>query len=199
MFAGETFRDLVARARRGDADAAHDLVQQYAPHIRRVVRIKMTDPNLLRVVDSMDICQSVLANFFVRISAGQFDLNNPQDLINLLVQMARNKVCDHARRQYADKRNRDRELAGNDEALGEVADPGESPSVFVANKDLLQQALHLLTDEERYLAEQRANGREWSDLAAELGKGAEALRKQYTRALDRVTNELGLDDSGIGG
>ena len=49
-----------------------------------------------------------------------------------------------------------------------------------------------LTPEERYLAEQRALGRPWAELAAELGKKAEALRKQHDRGIDRVVRELGL-------
>lgn len=193
----QVFRDLVERARRGDADAATELLRTYEPHIRRVVRVKMTDTSMRRVMDSMDVCQSVMANFFVRVAAGQFDLNNPQDLIKLLVRMTQNKIYDHVRRQQADRRDRRRETAGNDEALQAVADRGATPSVVIANRELLEKVRGRLTKEERYLAEQRALGREWSELAAELGKGAEALRKQYSRAMDRVAQELGLDDSGL--
>ena len=40
----------------------------------------------------------------------------------------------------------------------------------------------------------RANGREWSDIAGEVGGTGEARRKQLTRAIARVSRELGLDD-----
>jgi hypothetical protein len=34
------------------------------PAIRRVVRVRLQDRQLRRLLDSMDICQSVLGNFF---------------------------------------------------------------------------------------------------------------------------------------
>jgi RNA polymerase sigma-70 factor (ECF subfamily) len=158
-----------------------------------VVRVRLTDTSIRRVMDSMDVCQSVLANFFVRMSVGQFDLNDPQDLIRLLVRMTQNKILDHVRRQQADRRDRRREVAGSPEALEAVPEDGSSPSQKVANKELLDLVRQRLSDEERYLAEQRALGREWQDLAKELRKTPESLRKQYTRAIDRVTRELGVE------
>jgi len=191
----DSFRDLVRRARAGDPVAARELVDQYAPHIRRVVRIRLTDTSIRRVMDSMDVCQSVLANFFVRMAVGQFDLDDPQDLIRLLVRMTQNKILDHVRRQQADRRDRRREVTGNAEALEALAESDSSPSQKMANKELLELVHRSLSTEERYLAEQRALGREWHDLAKELGKSPESLRKQYARAIDRVTRELGVDDS----
>lgn len=41
------------------------------------------------------------------------------------------------------------------------------------------------------MAEQRALGRTWQELANELGGNAQALRKKLARALDRVTAEIG--------
>ena len=57
--------------------------------------------------DSMDICQSVLASFFVRAAVGQFDLNEPGQVVQLLVAMAQNKLAQEARfhrRQHRDIR-----------------------------------------------------------------------------------------------
>ena len=56
----------------------------------------------------MDICQSILANFFVRASAGEFDIETPEQLQKLLATMIRNKVTDHARRETAERRNMQR-------------------------------------------------------------------------------------------
>src|SRR5438874_1787325 len=64
----------------GDQPAA-DLVRQYEPTIRRVVRSRRVDARLGAVLDSMDICQSVLASFFVRTAAGQFEFDSPEDLV----------------------------------------------------------------------------------------------------------------------
>ena len=64
----------------------------------------------------------------------------------------------------------------------------------MAARDLLQEFRKRLSEEERALAEQRAQGREWADIAAAQGGSQEALRKKLARALDRVADELGLDE-----
>lgn len=192
--ADDDFREQLRRVRAGDGAAAAELVRRYEPEIRRVIRVRLNDPRLRRVVDSLDVCQSVLANFFVRASLGEFELQRPEELVALLVAMVRNKVVDQARRLQADKRDQRRlELAG-DSVLDRVPVRDANPESLVANRDLLAEVRRRLTEDERYLAEQRAAGREWPDLAAELGAGADALRKKLSRALDRVAKELGLED-----
>jgi RNA polymerase sigma-70 factor (ECF subfamily) len=193
MAADEEFRRLVSRVRQGCPDAAAELLKLYEPEIRRVIRIRLSDSRVRQVVDSIDICQSVMANFFVRAAAGQFDLDEPTQLVKLLAQMARNKVLDQVRRQQAGRRDRRREQGGGDGVLEGIAGSDGTPSQIVAHRELLQEVRRRLTSEERYLAEQREQGREWAELAVELGKGAEALRKQLTRGMDRVAQELGLD------
>ncbi|MGL4550838.1 MAG: RNA polymerase sigma factor [Gemmataceae bacterium] len=191
----ETFEELVKRLRLGDPEAARTLVRTYEGEIRRAIRVRLTDPALRRSLDSVDVCQSVLANFFFRVSAGQFDLHRPEQLLALLIKMARNKVIDHARKAHA--RQAGHRVVGDDaqDLLATAADPQETPSGLAANRDLVAAVRRRLTPDERYLAEQRAAGREWSDLAAELGRSADALRKQHDRALDRVAEQLGLDSS----
>src|SRR5262249_7307378 len=66
MIDGGTFADFVGRIRDGDEQAAADLVRRYEPIIRVVVRTRLGDRRLRRILDSMDICQSVLASLFVR-------------------------------------------------------------------------------------------------------------------------------------
>ena len=94
IMAGETpFDDLVARLRCGDPDAAAELVRRYEPAIRAAVRGRMADTRLRRLFDSMDVCQTVLASFFARVALGQYKLNSADDLVKLLVAMARNKLA----------------------------------------------------------------------------------------------------------
>jgi len=195
MDSQETFRQLISAVRAGDPDAATELVRHYEPEIRRIVRVRLTDPRLGRIVDSMDICQSVLGGFFVRAAAGQFELESPEQLLKLLMTMARNSIRDKARRQHAQRRDNRLQAADGEEILQGVAGAGSTPSQVVANRELLQEVRQRLTDEERWLATQRALGRDWADLAAEIGDSAEALRKRLKRGLDRVVAELGLESS----
>ncbi len=99
----------------------------------------LTDPSMHRVLDSMDICQSVLANFFVRAAAGQFELEQPEQLLKLLVTMVRNKFRDYARRQHAERRDNRRQQAGSPEALQALPGREETPSQIVAGEEMLRE------------------------------------------------------------
>src|SRR5262249_28058855 len=55
------FADFIRRIRAGDAQAAAQLVQQYESVIRLEVKLRLSDPRLRRLFDSMDTCQSVMA------------------------------------------------------------------------------------------------------------------------------------------
>ncbi len=189
----ESFTDLILRVRAGENAAAAELVRRYEPAIRRVVRVHLRDPRLRRVLDSTDVCQSVLASFFVRANLGQYDLDSPEHLLRLLATIARNKVTNQAIKHQADRRDYRREQAiDGREAL--VADTCSDPGEQAAARDLLQRVRERLSDDERQLAEQRGRGDSWAEIAAANGGTAEAMRKKLTRALDRVLSELGLDE-----
>jgi len=188
------FADFLRRIRTGDEDAASELIRCHEPVIRREIRMRLHDPSLYRVMDSMDICQSVMKSFFVRVACGQFDLNEPPQQLKLLVGMTRNKVAFAARKHRAQKRDiRRREAQGVEEL--ELAGVDASPSRIVAGKELLSLVREHLSDDERRLADLRAGGSEWSAIAAELGGTPDGRRVQLSRALDRVVRQLNLEDS----
>ncbi len=187
------FRELMRRVRAGDEDAATELIRRYEPTIRRVARVRLGDSGLRRALDSMDICQSVFASFFVRAALGQYDLDKPEQLLHLLVDMSRKKLIDQVRKQGAARRDYRRlENAGPD--LGDVVDPGPTPSQDVAARELLEEFRRRLSAEERELADERARGLDWAEIAAGRGDSPEALRKRLTRAVERVAQEVGLHD-----
>jgi RNA polymerase sigma-70 factor (ECF subfamily) len=187
------FADFLSRIRAGDQQAAAELVQRYEPLIRREVRLHLEDQRLGRLFDSMDVCQSVLASFFLRTAAGEYDLDKPEQLVGLLVRMARNKLASAARRQSRQKRDHRRATGGGD-ALDRMADESDSPSEMVAGQELIQRFHALLSEEERQLVELRGEGLAWADVAERLGGTAQARRMQLARTLDRVGKELGLED-----
>jgi RNA polymerase sigma-70 factor (ECF subfamily) len=189
---GETsFADLIRRVRAGEDAAASELVRHYEPAVRRAVRVRLRDARLRRQFDSMDVCQSVLASFFVRAALGQYELHTPAQLLRLLATMARNKVANAALRQRAGRRDY-RRLEEGDPHDRAVASADPTPSAVVAGQELLHEARRRLTPEERRLLELREQGREWAEVAADLGGSPEALRKRLDRAIDRVAAELGL-------
>jgi RNA polymerase sigma-70 factor (ECF subfamily) len=194
MIDAHAFDELIRRVRAGDQDAATELVKRYEPAIRRAVRFRLADARLGTLFDSMDICQSVLASFFIRAASGQYELETPGQLLRLLTAMARNKLNSQARKQFAQRRDTRRVAAGGQDE-GRLVAAGESPSGVVAARDLLQEVHRRLSADERRLLELRTQGYDWSAIASEIGGGAEALRRRLSRALDRIAGQLGLEDA----
>ncbi len=189
----QSFDELIRRVSVGDHEAAARLVRDFEPVIRRVVRARLRNARTCQEFDSMDICQSVLAIFFVRVAVGQYDLKEPGDLIKLLLTMTRNKVAEKMRRQHRQRRDSRRTVGAVEELALAGRDP--SPSSVVAGKDLLDEVRQRLNEEERQLVALRSQGLSWEEVAASLGGTAGARRNQLARALDRVSAELRLDEN----
>ena len=187
-----TFRALITRIRAGDQRAAAELVQRYEPAIRRVIRLWLRDRRLRRVLDSTDICQSVLLNFFTGIAAGRYVFDTPEQMLRLLAVMARNQVVNEVLRQRAARRDNRRVSSAGPGDWGGAA-PGPSPDQHVAAQELLDKVRHLLTPDERQLLALREQGRGWAEIGTSRGESPEALRKQLARAVLRVARSLGLE------
>ena len=188
MAEGTSFADFIRRIRAGDDEAARELVARYEPIIGREVRLRLRDPRLYSRFDWTDVCQSVMASFFVRAAAGQYDLEQPDELQRLLVVMARHKLSNQERRHRADRR---------DYRRLETCDPADlegrsapSPSRLVAGRELLEEFRRRLSDEERQVADLRAQGYQWAEIADRLGGTPRARCKQLERALNRVEQDL---------
>ena len=189
-----SFADFIQRIRTGDDQAAEELVRRYEPLIRREVRQRILDKRLNRAFDSMDVCQSVLASFFVRAATGEYDLDEPQQLIRLLVTMARNKLVSKARLEHRQRSDNRRVTVTDPLAMEELTDVQPSPSEVLSRRELLARMRTSLTDEEREIADLRGQGLAWEQIAERLGGSGNARRMQLTRGIERVGRELGLED-----
>jgi RNA polymerase sigma factor (sigma-70 family) len=187
-----SFDEIVRRCREGDERAAAELVRLYAPEVRRYVRYRLTSARLRRLLDSLDVCQSVFANFFARLADGAFDLKDGGQLQRLLRVMAGNRVKDHHRRQTAARR------AGDPLPLGETvdlpADPVADPAHAAETRDLVDALRARLSAEEGHVLDLWMQGTDWPDVARQMGSTAEAARKRLARAIDRVARDMGWED-----
>jgi RNA polymerase sigma factor (sigma-70 family) len=190
----EEFQELIRRVRAGDEEAARTFVATYEPAIRRAARIRILDPRLAPLLDSTDIVQSVFASFFVRAALGQYELEQPERVLRLLVSMSRRKLADFARKQAAARRDYRRTSptnTGRKQAMAVDCDPARS----VTTAELVEEFRKRLSPEERELAELRAQGQNWGDIGQTRGESPEALRKKLERAVSRISQDLGLDEN----
>jgi RNA polymerase sigma-70 factor (ECF subfamily) len=198
----DSFQALIARVRAGDEQAAAELVRQYEPAIRRAARVRLVDTRLNRLLDSMDICQSVMASFFVRAALGQYKLDTPDQLLRLLATMTRNKLAGQVKGHTAARRDF-RRVAGDappregetDAGAERIAGHDPTPSRDLAARELLDEALRRLSPDEKRILQFREQGAQWGEIATEMGASPDAIRVRLARAVDRVALELGLDES----
>jgi RNA polymerase sigma factor (sigma-70 family) len=141
----------------------------------------------------MDISQSVLSNFFVRVATRQYDLKEQGDLVRLLVTMTRNKVAEQLRNQHRQRRDSRRTMGGVEDMALASADP--TPSRVVAGRGILELVRQSLSGEERRLVDLRCQGLSWEEIADSLGGSPDARRKQMARAINEIIHKLRLDES----
>jgi RNA polymerase sigma factor (sigma-70 family) len=189
---GQEFQDFIVRIRAGDEHAAEQLYQKYERLVRREVRMHLLDPRLKRMYDTVDFTQSIMASFFFRAGNGEYQLSEPADLIRLLVTIARNKIASSSRRLLSQKRDAKRSFVDSF-ALDNHAENADSPSIAASLRELIAKANEQLTEEERSIQSMRRNGASWEVIAEQLGGTAQSRRMQLSRALDRISEKLGLD------
>jgi DNA-directed RNA polymerase specialized sigma24 family protein len=192
MSEASSFTSFMRAIRGGNEDAARELVRRFEGVIRREARLRMDDRRLLRVIDSMDISQSVLTSFFLRASTGHFDLETPEQLVKLLLRMTRNKLALQVRRQRARRRDHRMLAAARVDELN-VPSSYPGPSELASDHDLIDAVRFRMDDEERQIADMRAEGWEWSEIAGRLGGSPQARRMQLSRAVHRAAKALKLN------
>jgi RNA polymerase sigma-70 factor (ECF subfamily) len=190
-----SLQELVIRLRTGSQEAATELFARYGEEIHRYVHYRLTDPRLRTLVDSLDICQSVLGNFLLRLSKGELRLDDSRQLMGLLTVMARHKLCDVARKQAALRRQGFRGTIRGQDALNSIPQAGNDPADMVGEQELLAAVRKKLTEGEQMLVEMRLAGCDWAEIAHQCQTTPEAARKRMTRALDRAARELGLAEN----
>lgn len=190
------FATLAARLQENDPQAAVVLLDRYGDALRREARLTLLSRDLRRLVSESDVCQSVLARFFVGLWAGQYELHDDQQLVGLLKTMVRARVVDLHRRHTAEKRDirRTKSISGDQVPL---ADPGETtPSHALMQQELCERFTAALPEQCQRILELRRDQLGWPAIAEQLGEPGrgEAIRKQYERAVAKAMDVLGLED-----
>jgi RNA polymerase sigma factor (sigma-70 family) len=192
----EEFPKFLEALRQHDPQAFDRVVERSGPSIRALIRSWLGKAQLRRVVDSMDIWQSVLMKLGQCLENGQFTPASFAQLHSYLRSMARNKFCDVLRREQAAKRQLRVGPGRQRLDSGEVVDSGSSPSQQVAYAELWQQFQSRLSARARQIYQWKAQGWTWPQIAAELDGQPIAVRIGFDREIQRVAEQMGLYKKG---
>jgi RNA polymerase sigma-70 factor (ECF subfamily) len=165
-----SFRDAVERVCAGSEDAAHELIETYAPHIQRVIRRKLNQ-RMRSKFDSLDFVQMVWASFFnERQRIAEFQ--EPEELICYLVKMAQHKLIQESRRRLKYQKhniNRERSLDPARTPESSYSRKSATPSQIAMAREQLDGLIKQQSERDRRIVELRLDGATFGEISKRLG------------------------------
>jgi RNA polymerase sigma-70 factor (ECF subfamily) len=175
---------LMDRLRRGDEDAAEELVAAYEPLLRSAVRGGLPPP-LRSKLDSADVVQSVWVRVLPALREGRWDVADRARLRALLLTVARRRLISQYR-HHRPALERECGGAADVDLLPELGVP--QPSEVARAGELWEQVQGLCPPEHRRLLELRRQGLTLDEIAARTGMHEGSVR----RVLRQLARRLAL-------
>jgi RNA polymerase sigma factor (sigma-70 family) len=181
---------LLQQLRGGSQQAAAVLYERYAHRLRALAQAK-NYPDLVSRVDCDDIVQSVFESFFRGVNRGSYDVPAGEELWHLFLVITLNKI--RAKGVYHRAAKRDVRLTAHDDGIERYPDPlssGEAASVLL--KLAVEEALALLPEQHRRVAELRMEGHEVAEIAHRTGRSkrsVERMLQECRKKLSRLLEE----------
>jgi DNA-directed RNA polymerase specialized sigma24 family protein len=176
-------QEFFALMQGGDEGAVEAMLQEMDPFLRRVIRMRLLDGRLRRAVDTTDILQSLLEDFFRQPMAGERAESSSVQLCAYLAAAVRHKVQTRLRKE--------RRHAGSLPDQWEPACPEPDVGKRVEDQDFAAAIRSRLDESARLLFDLKAQGLTWQEVAAKVGGRADALRMRLNRSVAAVLTELG--------
>ena len=178
---------LIRRYRDGDEGAARELFDRYVERLLALARRRISQ-RLASRVDPEDVVQSVFRTFFDRAKAGQFQLDDPDDVCKLLARITVHKTLRQIAYHKAAKRDPSLEAAQSTEGqdrLMELLDREPTPDDANAFMDQLEHFLGALRPQDRQILELRMQGYNNLEIAEKL----EVSDRKIRRLMERVRGQ----------
>lgn len=181
---------LVEEASRGDADALRRLLAHMLPEVKRIAE-RACGPRLRELESVSDVVSSVCREVLGDLSGLEYRGSEP--FLAFVREVVRRKAADHAKAFLVGRRDVRRNSPLGD-AGGLLADQrARTPSEVAMSGEYRQQiaaALDRLEPADRDVLVLRRQGLAHAEIAARLEISVEAVRKRYTRALQRFSTLL---------
>ena len=183
---------LLRRFRHGESDAATELYGRYAERLLQFAQ-RRTGRELAARFDPEDVIQSVFRTFFRRASEGGFEVPPGEELWQLLLVIALNKVRRLGKFHRRQRRNVQQTIAAD--AAGEVAGPAHENSWHILQM-VVNETLEQFPDIQRQMIEQRIQGHSIVDIAAQTGRCRRTVERVLRQFRDMMADYLEDDYGG---
>ncbi len=172
---GLTDQSLLKRFRSGSADAATALYVRYAQRLE-LLAVGKIDRKMAVRLDPESVVQSVFRTFFRRVSLGQYDVGDREDLWKLLLVMALNKIRSGGEFHRAARRRVTRT-----ESLADDGDPGAHDAGEPVAVTVLRMTIDELLDElppgQREIVRLRIEGSEVDEISEKTGRAKRSVER----------------------
>ena len=180
----ERLNNLVRQLSAGDQSAADALYNELAPYLRLVVRRNLPR-RLQSKFDSVDIVQSVWADFIGGLHAGKWRFDGGAQLRAFLLRATRNRLIDRVR-HFRVAAEHERPLSW---AVGGRAASDPRPSQQAQAEDLWQRLLAVCPTEHHELLRMKSAGASLATIARQTGLHIDSVR----RILRQLARQVALD------
>jgi len=180
---------LLERLARGDEAAAEQIVADYEPYLRMLVRRSLPGP-LRAKFDSIDVVQSVWVHVLLALRAGAWEITDRARLRALLVTVARRRLISQYR-HHRTALEREEPAGMPVEGLPESRQP--RPSEVAQAGELWQRMLALCPPEHHELLRLRRQGLRLVEIAERTGMHEGSIR----RILRRLARQLALEPEAL--
>jgi RNA polymerase sigma-70 factor (ECF subfamily) len=178
-------RSLLRRFQGGKHEAATQLYLRYANHLHALVQARCGTDLAIRV-DPEDIVQSVFRTFFRRAAQGHYDVPEGEELWNLFLVIALNKIRATGAHHRAAKRDvrHTKTGAALDQALQTRTTPDEA--VLNVLRLTIDEILETLPASQRVIVQLRIEGYSVDEIAHK----SERSKRTVERALQEFRQKL---------
>lgn len=180
-----SFDEFLAKLRAGDDGAARHMFTEYAARLIGLARTHL-DSNVRRKVDPEDVVQSVFKSFYVRVSDGQFDLENWDGLWSLFVVITLRKCAHKVRDLHRQRQDIRREVApqanaDSSSSSWQAMATGPTPPEAAMLAETVEQVFAGLKPRERQILELHLQGRSIAEIQAEVKRSEYTVRDVLNR------------------
>jgi DNA-directed RNA polymerase specialized sigma24 family protein len=180
---------LLARVRKGDREAAAELVRRHEGLIRRRVRGKMgVLPEMRRIFDSLEVLSSVSRRLDGYVRQGRVRSRTVRGMHELLCRIVDATVADK-QRQFLRTAEARADARPVEEIAGSVDEPMSRPRSDEFNALVANAMKRLRSDVDRQILALRLAGAEHDLIAAYTGLTPAAVRKRF-QAMRELFHEL---------
>lgn len=185
-------QSLVKLWQAGDQDAARQLFDRYVEQLLALARRRLSQ-RLAGRVDPEDVVQSVFRTFFGRVKAGQFTIEDPEDVCKLLARITLHKTLRQVTFHRAAKRDAAMEAtsgpADEKDRLADVFTREPTPEEANMFLDEMEHFLNRIGPQDRQIIEMRMQGYNNLEIAERLGISDRKIRRLMERVRDLAEQE----------